>query len=463
MQSSHAAAMVSARFDDPNLVAYGGLEPVARLAERCGLPALVEGLVKLPVSRDGTGSFPAAKVMSLVGGMVAGADSFDDMDRLRHGGLSRLFTGVRAPSTLGSFLRSFTHGHVKQLHAVARRFLPALAAHTGLLPGAQAVAYVDIDDTIRRTYGYAKQGAGYGYSKVKGLNALLGIISTPLAAPVIAATRLRKGPTNSARGAAGFVAETIRAARTCGAGGLLIVRADSAFYGADVVNACRAADARFSVTARMNASVKTAIAGIGESAWTAIKYPKAVWDEEGQCWISDAEIAETTYTAFTSKPKKQQVTARLIVRRVKRLNPAALPEGQGTLFDTWRYHAAFTDSPLTLIDAERDHRRHAVVEQVIADVKNSAFAHAPSGHFQANAAWLTLAALAHNLTRAAGALACAFHARATTATIRDHLINVPARLARSARHLTLHLPQHWPWESEFIQLFTATHAPPPVG
>ncbi|MFE7246056.1 transposase [Streptomyces sp. NPDC057580] len=208
---------------------------------------------------------------------------------------------------------------------------------------------------------------------------------------------------------------------------------------------------------------QAAIAGIGESAWTAIKYPKAVWDEEGQCWISDAEIAETTYTAFTSKPKKQQVTARLIVRRVKRLNPAALPEGQGTLFDTWRYHAAFTDSPLPLIDAERDHRRHAVVEQVIADVKNSAFAHAPSGHFQANAAWLTLAALAHNLTRAAGALACAFHARATTATIRDHLINVPARLARSARRLTLHLPQRWPWNSEFIQLFTATHAPPPVG
>ncbi|MFC6060800.1 transposase, partial [Streptomyces pratens] len=221
-----------------------------------------------------------------------------------------------------------------------------------------------IDDTIRRTYGYAKQGSGYGYSKVKGLNALIGIVSTPLAAPVIAATRLRKGPSNSARGAAAFVAESIRTARACGAGGLLIVRADSAFYGADVVNACRALGVRFSITVRMNASVKAAIAGIDEAAWKAIKYPKAIWDEEGQCWISDAEIAETTYTAFTSKPKKQQVTARLIVRRVKRLNPAAVPEGQGTLFDTWRYHAAFTDSPLPLSDAERDHRRHAVVEQV---------------------------------------------------------------------------------------------------
>jgi hypothetical protein len=450
MQSSHAAAAVSSTFDDPNLIAYGGLEPVVRLAERCGLPALANELIRLPTSRDGTGAFPAAKLMSLAGGMAAGADSIDDMDRLRHGAVGRLFTGVRAPSTLGSFLRSFTHGHVKQLHAVARRFLPELARHTPLLPGADQAAYVDIDDTIRRTYGYAKQGAGYGYSKVKGLNALLGIVSTPLSAPVIAATRLRKGPANSARGAAAFVAETIRTARACGASGLLVMRADSAFYGADVVNSCRALGARFSITVRMNASVKAAIARIDEDAWTSIKYPKAVWDEEGQCWISDAEIAEVPYTAFTSKPKKQQVTARLIVRRVKRLNPGTVTSGQGTLFD----------SPLPLKDAESDHRRHAVVEQVIADVKNSAFAHAPSGHFQANAAWLALAALAHNLTRAAGALASAFHARATTATIRDHLINVPARLARSARRLTLHLPESWPWRGDFAQLFSTVHAPP---
>jgi hypothetical protein len=256
------------------------------------------------------------------------------------------------------------------------------------------------------------------------------------------------------------VAETIRTARACGASGLLVMRADSAFYGADVINACRALGARFSVTVRMNASVKAAIARIDEDAWTPIKYPQSVWDEEGQCWISDAEIAETGYTAFTSKPKKQQVTARLLVRRVKRLGAGAVPAGQGTLFDTWRYHAAFTDSPLSLKDAERDHRRHAVVEQVIADVKNSAFAHAPSGHFQANAAWLTLAALAHNLTRAAGALAGTFHARATTATIRDHLVNVPARLARSARRLTLHLPERWPWSQDFTQLFSTAHAPP---
>jgi Transposase DDE domain group 1 len=460
MQSSHASLKVSAAFDDPNLVAYGGLEPVVRLAERCGL---AEQLIRLPKSVNGTGAFAAAKLMTLVAGMVAGADSIDDMDRLRHGAMGRLFGGVRAPSTLGSFLRSFTHGHVRQLHAVGRRFLPELAAHTPLLPGIDKVAYVDLDDTIKRTYGYAKQGAGYGYNKVKGLNALLAIVSTPLAAPVIAATRLRKGSANSVRGAASFAAEAIRTAKACGASGLVVLRADSAFYAADVIAACRALGARFSITVRMNASIKKAIATIDEDAWMAIKYPKAVWDEEEQCWISDAEIAGVSYTAFTSKPKKQQVTARLIVRRVKRLNPDAAPQGQGELFTLYRYHAAFTDSPLPLVEAEADHRRHGVVEQVIADVKGGPFAHAPSGDFQANAAWLALTALAFNLTRAAGTLASTFHAKATTATLRDQLINVPARLARSARTLTLHMPERWPWQTAFGNLFAAVHSPPPAA
>lgn len=460
MQSSHAAGLVCARFDDPDLVAYGGLAPLVRLAERCGLPGLVGELVRLPASRNGTGSFPAAKVMALIAGMAAGADSIDDMDRLRHGAMFRLFTGVRAPSTLGSFLRSFTHGHVKQLHAVFRRFLPRLTAHTPLLPGAETVAYLDLDDTIKPTCGYAKQGVGYGYNKVKGLNALIATLSTPLTAPVIAATRLRRGNVNSVRGAGSFAAEAIRTARASGASGMLIVRADSAYYAAEVIAACRAAGARFSVTVRMNASIKAAIAAVDETSWKAIKYPKAVWDAEEERWISDAEIAEIAYTAFTSKPKKQHVTARLIVRRVKRLNPATVSEGQGELFTAWRYHAAFTDSTLPLADTEADHRRHAIVEQVICELKNGPFAHAPSGSFQANAAWLALAALAFNLTRACGTLAGTLHAKATGATIRDRLINVPARLARSARRLTLHLPRNWPWQDAFEALFTTVHTPP---
>lgn len=460
VQFFHAPAAVSAAFDDPTLIAYGGLEPLLRLMERCGLPELVDERLHLPASKDGVGAFPAAKVAALVAGMAAGADSIDDMDRLRHGAMDRLFTSVRAPSTLGNFLRAFTHGHVKQLHAVARRLLPQLAAHTPLLPGAAAVAYVDIDDTIRRTYGYAKQGAGYGYSKVKGLNALLAVLSTPLAAPVVAATRLRRGATASVRGAASFATEALRTARACGASGLLVLRADSAFYASEVIAACQALGAGFSITARMNASIKRAIATIGEDAWTAIRYPRAVWDEEGQCWISDAEIAEIPYTAFTSKPKKQQVTARLLVRRVTRLNPDAQAQGQGELFTLYRYHCAFTDSPLGLVDAEKDHRRHAVVEQVIADAKSGPLAHLPSGGFQANAAWLALAAITHNLMRALGTLASTFHAKATTATIRGQLINIPARIARGARRLTLHLPRNWPWQDAWQQMFAVLHAPP---
>jgi hypothetical protein len=459
VKSVMSAGAVSARFDDRNLIKYGGLVSVVRLAERCGLPELGADLLRWKSSVNSAGAYPVVKMLTLVFGMVAGADSIEGMGRLRHGAMGRAFAGIRAPSTLGSFLRAFTHGHVQQLAAVCRKVLPTLASHAPLLPGADAIAYVDIDDTIRRTYGYAKQGAGIGYSKVKGLNALIGCVSTPLSRPVIVAARLRKGVTNSARGAASFVAEAVKTARAVGAAGLLVVRADSAFYAEEVVAAARRLGAHFSVTVRMNPSIRAAIGSIDENAWTAIRYPHAVWDEEGQCWISDAEIARVPYTAFVGKPKHRRVTAMLIVRRVKRLGVGS-PQGQGELFTTYRFHAVFTDSPLTLIEAEKAHRQHAVVEQVIADLKGSALAHAPSGVFNANAAWLLLACLAYNLTRAAGAIASMFHAKATTATIRADLIEVPARLAFSGRQQIWHLPHQWHAEHDWRELFTAVHAPP---
>ena len=452
MRVSHG---VSAVFDDPNLVSCAGLAPVLALAARCGLHELIAA--RVTVSGQGAAN-AGLKVPALVAGMVAGADCIDDMDLLRHGGMGRLFGGVRAPSTLGTFLRCFTFGHVRQLDAVAAGFLARLAAYTPLLPGAGQLAYLDIDDTVRETHGYAKQGSGYGYSGVKGLNALIATVSTPLAAPVIAATRLRKGSTNSARGAARLVADALTAARAAGATGLVITRADSAFYSHDVIAAIGRGGARFSVTARNNPAVTTAIAGIDQTAWTPIHYPNAIFDADEQRWISDAEVAEIGYTAFVSRPKRERVTARLIVRRVKRLSPAA---GQGELFTAYRHHALFTDSPLPMLDAEADHRGHAIVEQVIADLKDSALAHLPSGKFTANATWLVLAAIAFNLTRAAGTLASPFHARARTATIRNQLINVPSRLARSARRLRLHLPRDWPWEHPWRQLFDRSlHAPP---
>jgi hypothetical protein len=447
---------LAAVFDDPNLVSCAGLAPVLALAQRCGLHELVTRKVRLDVPG---GANADVKVPALVAGMVAGADSIDDMDLLRHGGMDRVFADVRAPSTLGTFLRCFTFGHVRQLDAVASAFLARLAAHTPLLPGADQVAFVDLDDTVRETHGYAKQGAGYGYTGVKGLNALLATVCTPTAAPLIAATRLRKGSTNSARGAARLVADALAAAGAAGAGGLVVVRADSAFYNHQVIGAVRRAGARFSITARMTPSVAAAIDAIDEQAWTPIRYPNAIWDEDEQRWISDAEVAETSYTAFTGRRGGEQVTARLIVRRVRRLNPAG--DEQGELFGAYRYHAVFTDSPMTLLQAETQHRGHAVIEQVIADLKGSALAHLPSGHFNANGAWLVCAAMAFNLTRAAGALASAFHARATTKTIRAQLVAVPARLARSARRLVLHLPRDWPWEHAWQQLFTGALHPPP--
>ena len=434
--------------------------PVLLLARRCGLSALVARLVTLG-SPGGVNAH--LKVPALVAGMVAGADSIDDMALLRHGGMRRVFAGVRAPSTLGTFLRSFTFGHVRQLDAVAARFLPALARATPVLAGAAQVCFVDVDDTVKPTYGYAKAGAGRGYTGVKGLNALLAVVSTPLAAPVIAATRLRKGSTNSARGAARLVTDALHVARSAGAGGLVVVRADSAYYGHQVVAAARRAGARFSVTVRMNPAVARAIAAIDDAAWTTIRYPHAIFDQDEQRWISDAEVAEVPFTAFTSHPHAQQVPARLIVRRVKRLGPAPVqPQAgtQGELFTAYRYHAVFTDSPMAMLQAEVCHRQHAIVEQVIADLKNGPLAHLPSGSFAANSAWLVLAAIAFNLTRAAGALAARTHAKATTATIRAQLITVPARLARSARHLTLHLPTHWPWEHGWRDLLTAATGPP---
>ena len=226
-----------------------------------------------------------------------------------------------------------------------------------------------------------------------------------------------------------------------------------------MIAAIRRNGAFFSVTVRMDAKIRAAIAAIGEDAWTPITYPEAIWDEDQRRWISDAEVAEVPYTAFASK-KGQAVTARLIVRRVRDLNHKT-GEGQDELFTCWRYHAIFTDSPFEMIQAEAQHRDHAIVEQVFADLTSGPLAHLPSGSFPANAAWLTCAAMSHNLTRAAGALAGAFHARARGATIRSHLIAVAARVARHGRgDITLHLPEGWHRETEWMNLFEASCGPP---
>jgi Transposase DDE domain group 1 len=458
MQLSHTRPVVSAVFDEPNLVSSAGLVPVMALARTAGLRELADERLTVPTDK---GANPGLKLSSLVAGMVAGADSIEDMALLRHGGMGTVLPAGYAPSTLGSFLRSFTFGHVRQVDAVASRFLLNLAEHTSLMGSAEAVGpvLVDLDDTVVEVHGYAKQGAAFGYSGVRGLNAVLATVSTDQVAPVIAAQRLRKGSAGSARGAAKLATDALALiGRTHLAGRDVLVRADSAFYSHALVTAVLNAGAEVSITVRMDAAVKRAITGIAEDAWTTIKYTDAVYDETTGTWISKAQVAEVPFTAFTSHKKAEQIPGRLIVRRIPELNPKH-GDGQETLFDSWRFHAFFTTTHPTTLDtvaADQTHRRHAIIENVHADLKASALAHLPSGAFNANAAWLVCAVMAFNLTRAAATLTRTPDlARATTATIRRKLVIVPARIATSARRLHLHLPSRWPWETAWSALYEA--------
>lgn len=453
MQLSHTRPVRSATFDDPNLVSCAGLVPMAALADKCGLAALADE--HLSVSTD-KGSNAGTKVGCLVAGMVAGADSIDDMALLRHGAMRTIFDRPYAPSTLGSFLREFAFGHVRQLDAVAARLLARLHQHTPVLAGINGgPVLIDIDDTIIEVHGYAKQGSGYGYSRVRGLNALITTVTTAAAAPVITGQRLRKGACGSARGAARMIADTlasVRRLRSPAAATKPLVRMDSAFYGYPSVAAVIRGGADVSVTVRLDSTVKTAIAAIADDAWTAIEYTDAIYDETTQRWISRAEVAEIAFTAFSSRKAAERIDGRLVVRRIPDLNPRS-DDGQATLFDTWRFHAFFTTTDADTVTADKTHRGHAIIEQVHADLKGSALAHLPSGRFNANAAWLVLAVMAFNLTRAAAAITGPTLAKSRTATIRRTLITVPARVAFSARRLSLHLPRDWPWESAWNTLF----------
>ncbi|MHA7303150.1 IS1380 family transposase [Pseudarthrobacter sp. MDT1-22] len=461
MQVSHKPSAVSVSFDEPNLVSAAGLLPVMTLARDAGLHGLADEWLSVPTDK---GANAGLKVASLVAGMVAGADSIEDTALLRHGGMKRLFSACYAPSTLGSFLRSFTFGHVRQLDAVASRFLANLGTRAPLLgaPAASDFVFVDVDDTIIEVHGYSKQGSGYGYSGVRGLNALLAIASTKDTAPVIAAQRLRKGAANSARGANRLITDALSTLKRVHVGGRVLCRFDSAFYGHAAVSAALAGGAEVSVTARMDPAVKRAIAGIPDTAWETIEYTDAVFDEAASTWVSKAEVAETVFTAFSSRRKAEQITGRLVVRRIPELNPKTA-DGQETLFDTHRHHAFFTTVDAEVLDtvaADKTHRKHAIIEQVNADLKDSSLAHLPSGVFAANSAWLVAAVMAYNLTRAAGILAAGPFGKARTGTIRRKLIHVPARIATSARRIRLHLPEAWPWKTPWQALSDHLYPPP---
>ena len=425
-------------FDDHRLVANAGLLLPASLAMRLGLGELVHnhlGLGRAP-GRANTGD----KMMTLVASALAGGDCIDDANVLRTG-RTALVLGcvVKAPSTLGTFLRSFRWGHVRQLDRVSRELL-ARAWAAGAGPG-DAPFTVDLDSTICETYGLAKEGARHhGYTGQRGYHPLL---ATAASSGDVLMARLREGRANTARGAAHFLRETLGRVRSAGAKGQITVRADSGFYTHSIVALCRKMKVRFSITVRQSQSLRNLIEAIPESDWTPIPY----WMEGA------ADVAETTYKPFQSEPDAAPV--RLIVRRVK-----PTPGSQLALFANYSYHAFITDRHGETLELEADHRRHAEVENAIRDLKYGVgLNHLPSGRFAANAAWLAVQVIAHNLARWTARIGLG-EQLVTTKTLRQRFYSLAGRLTRSARRLTLHLPQRWPWETQFSRALARLRAIP---
>ncbi|MDV8025349.1 IS1380 family transposase, partial [Rhodococcus sp. IEGM 1330] len=332
MQLSHTRPVAAARFDDPNLVSTAGLVPVMALAQRSGLLTLATEHLSVPTDK---GANAGRKIGSLVAGMVAGADSIADMAILRHGAMNTLFDHPYAPSTLGSFLREFAFGHVRQLDAVASRLLCALNEHTPVLAGIGTErVMVDIDDSIIEVHGHSKQGSGYGYSGIRGLNSSITTVTTDSAAPVITGQRLRKGACGSARGAARMIADTLTTverlrttARASSDRNVIaaqskpLLRADSAYFGYPTIGAAIRGGADVSITTGLNTVIRAAIATLTDDAWTPIRYTNAIYDDTAEQWVSVAEVAEIPFTAFSAQKKAHHVPGRLIVRRIPDLRP----------------------------------------------------------------------------------------------------------------------------------------------
>jgi hypothetical protein len=430
------------------------------LAEQVGLSQLLDEHVRFNGERIKSGAANSTqKLTSIIAGMAAGADSIDDLDVVRSGGMKLLFGGVYACSTLGILLREFTYGHTRQLQAVLRGHLTALAQRTPILAGIGQQAFIDIDSLLRPVYGHAKQGASFGHTKIsgrtvlrRGLSPLAVTISTPVAAPVIAGVRPRAGRAGSAKGAASMVTEAVNTTVAAGADASnILVRGDSAYCSGKVVAAVVKTGARFSFAIARNPAVDAAIATIGNEQFTPVRYPGAVIDPDTGALISNTQVAEVTFTAFAKS--RYRTTGRLVVRRVLDANT------QDPLFPVWRYHPLFTNTTEPVDQADITHRGHAIWETVWSDLIDGPWAHQPSGSFAANTAWAILAAICHNLLRAAGTLTGATrYALARGATLRTHIVNVPARMARPQRRPVLHLPAHWPRARAWLRLWKAVFA-----
>ncbi|HKN48911.1 MAG TPA: IS1380 family transposase [Actinomycetota bacterium] len=426
MSSSHSLDTLSLQFDDPNLVANAGLVLPATLAQHLGLEELYRSHVHLG---DAPGRANVGiKAMTLIGSAMAGGDCIDDSDVLRAGPTDVVLGhGLRAPSTLGTFLRSFCWGDVRSLDRVSRVAL-GRAWSAGAGPRGD-VLKIDLDSSICETYGLAKEGGSrFSYSHVRGYHPMLAV-----AEDQVLHARLRGGPANSGRGAKSFLAETFARVREAGYEGSIVLRADSGFYNHHVTGACDRARVRWSITAKMSPGLQKIIAAIPEEDWVPIPY-----------FIEGAAVAETTYTPFAARKGARPV--RLIVRRVP-----PTPGSQLALYVDYSHHPLITNRPGEMLALEADHRAHAEVENTIRDLKyGMGLNHLPSGRFGANGAWLALNVMAHNLLRWAGAIALRDSEPMTTKTFRRRLVALPGRLARSGRRLTLHLPERWPWEEQFV-------------
>jgi len=420
---------LEATFDEASLVANGGLILVATLVGRLGLEALVDRMVRLG-GRPG-GAMPGRKVLTLVHSMIAGGSCIDDADRLRSGATGAVLGHrVMAPSTLGTFLRAFTFGHVRQLEKViAETIRRAWAAGAG--PGTSTCT-LDIDSTIGEVYGHAKQGAAYGYTRVLGYHPLL---ATRADTGEVLHARLRKGSANTARGANRFVEELVARVRRAGADGPLIVRADSGFYNDRLLATFKRLKVGYSVTIPLRAPVCKAIEAINERAWQRIEYSDGV-----------AQLAECVYRG-----------RRLIVRRVRNHRGT-----QGELFTTWRYHGFVTNRAGSAVTLDAHHRDHARVELAIRDLKAGAgLEHFPSGDMWANAAWLACAVLAHNLIRWTATLAEPAATRLVVAkTFRTRMLDVAARIVAPAGRPRLRLPARWPWATQWLDALATLRAIP---
>jgi hypothetical protein len=423
---SRAIDRIAVTFDDETLVGDAGLIIPATLMLRLGLEALVNSTVRL-VGRVG-GALPGRKVLTLVAAILAGGSHIDHADKLRAGATGEVLPfRVMAPSTLGTFLRSFTFGHIRQLDAViAETIRRAWALGAG--PG-DGLVTIDLDSTICGVHGKQKHGAAYGYTKVLGYHPLL---ATRADTGEVLHARLRKG--SSQRGAKRFAEELIARVRGAGAGGELTVRGDAGFWNYKLIDTLTRLGVRWSVTVRINPSIRKAIEGIDESAWTSITYP-----DGGQ-----AQVAETSYVTGQGRQRRK---LRLVVRRT-RLTEAA----QRRLWPDWRHHAFITNVELDTVAVDQFHRDHATVELAIRDLKEGAgLEHCPSGRFFANAAWLGCAVLAHNLIRWTARLGDVHPVEQLTVarTMRTRLLELPGRLVNRSRQWVLRLPARWPWQNEF--------------